>query len=368
MFYLPAVQSVGRQAVAASLTGSQEYSLNLIGGNPGVVGGFYQDFLGRNPSPGEAAFWLASEPTNDGAIIVALLGSSEYRLRAIALNPAITNSNAQLINQMFLDLLGRNANTGELDSFGQLLSGATASAVANAISSSNEYLTKVIQQAYLHLLHRSATQSEVSGFLTPLRSDSRPEEDLLDVIAGAPEYCNETVQPPPVFALVTPVQTAAGLNSVTIPQNLEQLPAVQFGPLQAAADASVLGLQVSVTTDESTITSLKADVTRLNDQISALQATLASQTQLVTDLTNALFGGPATLDVAEAAQKDAQKRVSQATADSGACTRLVLTAQRNLALGNAALAAGEYSTAVKRYRSAYTLASEALEGPCEEER
>jgi hypothetical protein len=41
-FYLPAVQSVGRQAVAASLTGSQEYSLNLIGGNPGVVAGFYQ--------------------------------------------------------------------------------------------------------------------------------------------------------------------------------------------------------------------------------------------------------------------------------------------------------------------------------------
>jgi hypothetical protein len=297
------------------------------------------------------------EPTtSDSTIIASLLGSSEYHSRATALNPAIADSNAQLVNQMFLDLLGRNATASELHFY----AGTTASAVANAILSSDEYSTKLIQQAYLRLLHRPATQTEIIAFLTPLKSDSRPEEDLLDVIAGAPEYCNETVQPAPFFVLVTPAQTIAGLNSVTIPRNLGQLPAVQFGPVQAAADASVLGLQVSVTGDESTITSLNSEVMRLNDQISALQAVLAGQTQLVTDLTNALFGAPAALDVAEAAQKDAQKRVSQASADSSACTQLVLRAQRNLALGNAALAAGEYSTAVKHYRFAYLLASDAL--------
>ena len=309
-FYLPAVQSMGRQAVAASLTGSQEYSLNLIGGNPGVVAGFYQNFLGRNPSPSEAAATLALEPTtSDSKIIASLLGSSEYHSRATALNPAIADSNAQLVNQMFLDLLGRNATASELILYdAQLASSVTPAAVANTILSSDEYSTKLIQQAYLRLLHRPPTQTEISAFLTPLKSDSRPEEDLLDVVAGAPEYCNETVKPPPVFVLVAPAETIDGLNSVTVPQNLGQLPAVQFGPVQAAADASVLGLQVSVTSDESTITSLNSEVTRLSDQISALQAMLASQTQLVTDLTNALFGAPAALDVAEAAQKDAQKR------------------------------------------------------------
>jgi hypothetical protein len=358
-FYLPAVQSVGRQAVAASLTSSKEYLLNLIGGKPGVVAGFYQDFLDRNPSLSEAAAALALTPS-DGAIIADLLGSGEYQTRATELNPAISDSNGQLVNQMFLDLLSRNATASELLFGVQLASGATASAVAKTILSSDEYLARLIQQAYLRLFHRPATQIEVSSFLTPLKSDSRPEEDLLDLIAGAPEYCNEAVQPPPIFALVTAAQTIAGLNSVTIPQNLEFLPAVQFGPVQAAGDASVLALQVSVASDELTITSLNRDVTRLNDQISALQAMLASETQLAADLTNALFGAPPSLDVAEAARKDTESKVNEASAHPGACARLVRNAQRNLALGNAALADREYSAAVRRYRLAYLLASDAL--------
>src|SRR5262249_26229220 len=58
-FYALAVQSNGRQPVALSLIGSQEFNFDLIGANPSVVSGFFQAFLGRNPTVTEAQFFLA---------------------------------------------------------------------------------------------------------------------------------------------------------------------------------------------------------------------------------------------------------------------------------------------------------------------
>src|SRR6266487_1113507 len=198
-FYLPAVQSNGRQAVASSLLASQEYALDLISGSPTVVAGWYQNFLGRNASSSELAFFGAA-----------------------------------------------------------LSSGKTAGDVATAILSSDEYLSGVIGRAYLRMLRRPATQSEINFSLSPLKSDARPDEDLLAILAGSSEYCSSTVQPPPAFQLQAPATTFPALNSVTIPSNLSLLPAVQFGPLEASSNAAILGLQVVVSSDEAAIASLNA--------------------------------------------------------------------------------------------------------------
>ena len=360
-FYVAAVQSNGRQAVASSLLASQEYALDLISGSPSVVAGWYQNFLGRNPTPTEAQFTLNLEPVSDGSIIALLLSGAEYRTHAIALNPGISDDNQKLVNQMFKDLLGRNASSGELAFFGAALSsGETAGSVATAILSSNEYFSGVIGRAYLRMLRRPAMQGEINSFLSPLKSDARSDEDLLAILAGSSEYCSSTVQPPPAFQLQAPATTFPALNSVIIPSNLSLLPAVQFGPLEASSNAAILGLQVVVSSDEARITSLNAEVSRLNDQITLLNSLLVNESLTITDLTNTLFGAPPTLEAAQAAQKDAQDKVAQAVASAGTGNALVQNAQANLTQGDAALAAGDFSTAVKRYRLAFLLAGNAL--------
>src|SRR5437660_634333 len=40
-FFVPLVSSTSRQAVAQAVAGSQEYDLDLVGGSPTVVAGFY---------------------------------------------------------------------------------------------------------------------------------------------------------------------------------------------------------------------------------------------------------------------------------------------------------------------------------------
>jgi hypothetical protein len=210
------------------------------------------------------------------------------------------------------------------------------------------------------MLRRPATQSEINSFLSPLKSDARPDEDLLAILAGSSEYCSSTVQPPPAFQLQAPATTFPALNSVIIPSNLSLLPAVQFGPLEASSNAAILGLQVVVSSDEARITSLNAEVSRLNDQITLLNSLLVNESLTITDLTNTLFGAPPTLEAAQAAQKDAQDKVAQAVASAGTGSALVQNAQANLTQGDAALAAGDFSTAVKRYRLAFLLAGNAL--------
>lgn len=187
---------------------------------------------------------------------------------------------------------------------------------------------------------------------------------MLAILGGSAEYCNQAgVQPPPVFILQTPSDVFGGLNSITLPTNLATLPAVQFGPFEAAANASILSLQSTVATADATITLLNANVDRLNGQIAALNALLAGQVQTITDLTNTLFGAPPTLSAAQAAQTDAQEKIARAIDSVGASNPLVplvQNAQTNLSLGDDALKAGDYATAVKRYRLAFLLAGNAL--------
>ena len=276
-FYTPLASSVGRQAVAASLVGSQEYAANIVGGNPTVVAGFYQKYLGHNPQLDDVTFWVGKEPIKDGAIMAMLMNSTEYSIRASGANPAIGSTKSRLINQIMLDLLGRNATSGELSFY----SAQTAQNIALGVMATDEYNTRVIQQSFQRMLHRAASSSEVTFYLNALKTSSRPDEDLLAALAGSGEYCNGAVQSP-TFGFVAPSDTYFALNTLNVPSNVNTLPAVQLGPVDAAANFQILalGIQAASATDTSAlqqqIAALQAQVAADNSTIASLQSQLAS--------------------------------------------------------------------------------------------
>lgn len=360
-FYTPLAQSLGHEAVAESIVASNEYSYDLVGGNPGVVAGFYQKFLGRNPSASDAAYWVGQEPTNDATIIEGILGSAEYRNRALTLNPGICDENERVVNQMYLDLLGRNADASALQLYGQALAtgSLTVQQIAGQILAGNEYLTDVITRSYVRFLDRSPDPTAIAYFLPFLQSDARPEEDMQAILVGSLEYCNSTQQPTPTYAIVTPADTLASLNTFTVPSNIDTLPAVQANPFEAATESALLGLQEQVNTDTSQISSLESQVTRLSVEITTLDNTVMEQAATASEMANTLLGAPPTKLVAEAIAAVAQARVNQAIQDVGANAPLVQQAQGMVVQGNVATQNGDFSKALNYYRVAVTMVNTA---------
>lgn len=360
-YYTPLASSAGHEAVAESIIASAEYSYDLVGGNPAVVAGFYQKFLGRNPTASDAQSWVLQEPTNDATIIEGIMATAEYRNRALTLNPGICDENQRLVNQMYLDLLGRNADASALQTYGQALATGwlTVQQIAGQIVAGNEYLTDVITRSYVRFLHRPPDQTAVNYFLPFLQNDARPEEDMQAILVGSLEYCNTTQQPTPTYALVTAAQTLAALNNFTVPSNIDQLPAVQANPFEAATESAILTLQTQVNTDTSQISSLESQVTRLNVEIATLDNTVMEQAATASATANTLLGAPPTKLVAEAIAAIAQARVNQAIQDLGANVPLVQQAQGMVVQGNVATQNGEFAKALNYYRVAVTMVNTA---------
>src|SRR5260370_701026 len=201
-------------------------------------------------------------------------------------------SDTTFVQRVYQDLLLRQPSASEVTFYVPAVQSNGRQAVASSLLASQEYALDVISGAYRRMLRRPAMQGEINSFLSPLKSDARSDEDLLAILAGSSEYCSSTVQPPPAFQLQAPATTFPALNSVTIPSNLSLLPAVQFGPLEASSNADILGLQVVVSSDEARITSLNAEVSRLNDQITLLNSLLLNEPLSSTDLTNTFVVEP----------------------------------------------------------------------------
>lgn len=340
-FYTPLVASAGRQAVAASIVGSQEYADDLVGGNPTVVTGFYQKYLGRNPYADDVTFWDGKQPIKDSQIIATLMGSSEYQTRASSLNPSLSTTKQRLVNQIFLDLLGRNAMSSEMSTFGA----QSATTIATTIMSGDEYNTRVIRQSVQRMLHRAPSSSDITFFLSALKTSSRPDEDLLSALAGSAEYCNGAPQTA-TFAIVSPSDTYAPLNNPTIASNVNQLPAVQFGPLDAAANADIMMLGAQAASAASTIAALQAQVASLQDQISTdanTINTLQSQVSSLQSQVNTLQQQAAT-DASTIASLNGKVSTLQQQAATDANTIASLNAQLSTLQGQVNTLNGQVSS------------------------
>jgi hypothetical protein len=97
-------------------------------------------------------------------------------------------SNQQFVAQLYVDLLGRQADTGGLTYWtNQLNSGTPRTQVATSIENSPEYFNIEVNNLYIKLLHRGADSSGLSYWSGHLAQGSTIEQ-VASQIAGSPEY------------------------------------------------------------------------------------------------------------------------------------------------------------------------------------
>src|SRR5262249_36181265 len=135
----------------------------------------------------------------------------------------------------------------------------------------------------------------------------------------------------------------------------------------STAKAQIQDLQAWLTTANATIAAQQGTITSLNSQIQDLQArlitanaTIAAQQGTITSVITDLLGGRPDANVATAARAASQAKIQAASAKVGPADPRVQTAQRKFDEGLAALAAGDFSRAVREFRHAFEMASHVL--------
>jgi hypothetical protein len=169
-----------RMAVADQLDTSFEYRL-------GLVQNFYQTYLRRKATPVEiAAFTNANPALTDEQLIAMLVSSNEYFLNVNLGN----SSNSAWVNQVYKDLLGRDADAlaqGWVDYLNTHPGVAGRLTVATAILSSTEYRNRLVNQLFSTYLHRNATGAEMSAY-GQLLAQGSTDEHLISLLVASNEY------------------------------------------------------------------------------------------------------------------------------------------------------------------------------------
>jgi hypothetical protein len=97
-------------------------------------------------------------------------------------------ANAQLVSQVYQDLLGRPAQTAEINFWlAALDGGAGPTAVAEGIVGASEYQTRQVEEMYTTLLHRPGDAAGVAAFVGELVGGATVEQVEAEIIAS-PEY------------------------------------------------------------------------------------------------------------------------------------------------------------------------------------
>src|SRR5262249_52076648 len=172
-----------RLAAAQAIAGSAEAEGN-------AVRGYYQQFLGRTPSQAEVNGWVNQllAGTTREQVIAAFVSSAEY----IQKHPG----NSQLVDQLYLDLLGRQRAAAETGFVTALNNGtATPAEVATAILQSTEYAQRLVNQFYSTALNRVGSTTETSGWVQSLQQGTRDEQVFSQILASG-EYFQRPHQYP----------------------------------------------------------------------------------------------------------------------------------------------------------------------------
>ncbi|MEA2163042.1 MAG: hypothetical protein QOK37_1169 [Thermoanaerobaculia bacterium] len=166
-----------RPAVALTVLTSIEYRQRLLTG-------FYTTFLHRTPSAAELSFWMPAFAANltDEQIESQFLASPEYFALA-------SSSNASWIANVFSDVLGRTPSSAEVAAYSALLGSSSRATVGLSILTSNEAVTRRVQQYYNRYLHRVASTPEASAFVNAILGGTSDEQVIAQIL-GADEYFN----------------------------------------------------------------------------------------------------------------------------------------------------------------------------------
>lgn len=166
-----------RSAVANVVLTSTEYRQQLINT-------YFSTFLHRAPSTAEVSFWLPAFASGltDEQIEAQIVASPEY----FALSGG---TNTGWINRVFNDVLGRAPSASDTTNFSALLGSASRTTVGLGILTSNEAVTRRVQQYYPRFLRRNALSTETTAFVGAILGGST-DEQVIALIIGSDEYFN----------------------------------------------------------------------------------------------------------------------------------------------------------------------------------
>jgi hypothetical protein len=142
-FWAGQLASSGQGVVANEIIRSTE-------GYTRLVDSLYEKILGRSDNSSEEAFWvsrLQSGATLD-EVITGFLGSAEYAARANTLAFAPISSDVNYIQSLYALLLGRTASASEVNGWVILLPSLGRTRVALAFVTSGEFRGDVVQALY----------------------------------------------------------------------------------------------------------------------------------------------------------------------------------------------------------------------------
>ena len=163
-----------------------------------VVKGYFQAYLHRQPNATELAARV-TELKNGGSdqqLQAEIISSPEYVFNATS----GTGNNSQWLNQVYLDLLGRNrdqaGSQGFLDGLDSIPPTLTRLQVVNLILKSNEYQTDLIASFYSKYLDTSnPAASDLAFWVSELNKGNSNEQIIAQFIASN-QYFEENHQFP----------------------------------------------------------------------------------------------------------------------------------------------------------------------------
>lgn len=153
-----------------------------------VVQGLYQQYLNRAADPGGLSYYasLMQAGATIEQVAADIAASDEFFADQ-------GGTNADFVNGLYQDALGRDAGPGGLAYFtGQLAGGVTREQVAGEVLSSQEYRNDVVSQAYEHLLDRPADPAGQAGWVSVLNAGGT-DQQVYAGMCGSQEFYNKTV-------------------------------------------------------------------------------------------------------------------------------------------------------------------------------
>jgi hypothetical protein len=150
-----------------------------------IVIGMYQSYLRRTPAPPEIASdvsFFQGGGTYEQLLLIVVSAPEYYTRAAFVLN-------YQYVVNVYEDVLGRAADTSGLQSFTAELNSGTAAPIqiVQAITSSQEYRTDVVENLYSQYLHRAADPTGLTAWLTFLQQGGTGEQVAAALVAS-PEF------------------------------------------------------------------------------------------------------------------------------------------------------------------------------------
>jgi hypothetical protein len=147
----------------------------------GEVASYYEEMLDRAPTPEELRRWtgVLIAGAGEDRVVGAIAGTTEYYARS-------GGDDASFVRSLYVDLLGRRAEAGELATYvSRLQVGATTpSRLASEFTGKAEFRQEKVREVYQVALDRAPTGRELAGWAASWRARGGLKGVALGVLGG----------------------------------------------------------------------------------------------------------------------------------------------------------------------------------------